>query len=450
MPRNTKAVVPWDVIGAAVLDASAVALATHGPGGYQRIVARQFAAHGVTTGRLNNWLRSQPTWDARKSAALAAFSTNQPAPLTPTVVVPPPLDPLEEARERLERTRAINQEREALTALAGEQSLRGVMENLFREIVPKLPPPPKYHPPAKDSKASHESMVLQFSDWHAYEEVTAERTRDFNEYNAKIFGQRVYRVVQSAISIKSRMERGGGWHFRRLVVALNGDIVSGTIHEVERHTDAPNVVMAVYGAAMVLAAALRDLAAQWVVVDVYCEPGNHGRLPDARRVQQKDPTRSWDTMIALIAKTALTDCPNIHFVIPDSYSVAYDVEGWTFLQTHGHDIKSWNSLPFYGVDRMVRNLNALEASRNRAIHYVLLGHFHSKSALEHASGESFINGSLIGGTEFSLHGMGKSDRPSQLLLGVHKEQGVTHRWPLHARTGPDAPGYDVQPWRTAA
>ena len=39
-----------------------------------------------------------------------------------------------------------------------------------------------------------------------------------------------------------RMERGGGWSFPRLVLGVNGDMMSGTIHEVERHSDAPNVI----------------------------------------------------------------------------------------------------------------------------------------------------------------------------------------------------------------
>lgn len=449
MARNTKAVFDWDQLGPGVLDACVRAISEHGQHGFMVRVTEQYGALGLNRNRLNNWLTQRAVgWEARKAAAIRAYHDK--APIAKALPPAPPKDPIAAEQERQVRLRRLREEQEAIQSLAGEQSLRTTLEKMFRDVVPKVPAPPKYHAPVRDPKATQESMVLQLSDWHSYEEVSAERTRGFNEYNARIFGQRVKQVVDSAISIKTRMERGGGWRFRRLVAAVNGDLVSGTIHEVERHTDAPNIVLAVYGCALVLATALRDLAAQFPVVDVFCEPGNHGRLPDARRMQQKDPTRSWDTLIALIAKTALADCPNITFVIPDSYSVAFEVEGWTFLQTHGHDIKSWNNLPFYGIDRMVRNLNALEASRARAIHYVLLGHFHSKAALEHAAGETFINGSLIGGTEFALNGLGRSDKPSQLLVGVHPEHGVTHRWPLDARAPVDAPGYEVRPWKVAA
>ena len=385
----------------------------------------------------------------RKAATMAPEAPASPAlpsiPLPPPPDTPPPPDPVEAEQTRQAKARELREEREALRAVAGEKSLRRTLEALCAAVIPQCPPPPPYRPTPAPS-ATEESLVLMLSDWHAYEQVSAERTRGFGHYNAEVFGQRVRRIVDTYVSIKGRMEQGGGWRFPELVVGVNGDLVSGTIHEVERHSDAPNIVLAVYGCASVLATALRDLSAHHERVTVYCSSGNHGRLPDARRMQQKDPLRSWDTLIYLMAKEALRDCPNVTVHIPDSYSVAFEVQGWRFLQTHGHDVKSWNSIPHYGINRYVGNLNALEASRNTAIHYFLFGHFHNKTSLEHAAGEWFINGSLIGGTEFGLNALGKVDEPCQWLLGVHKDHGVTHRWPLSGVVEPDAPAYPVRSW----
>ncbi len=61
----------------------------------------------------------------------------------------------------------------------------------------------------------------------------------------------------------------------------------------------------------------------------------------------------------------------------------------------------------------------------------LIGHFHTATSMPSATGEVFVNGSLIGGTEYSVNALGKSDRPTQWLLGVHEEHGVTHRWPVY-------------------
>lgn len=362
----------------------------------------------------------------------------------------PPPDRVAVEAARLADRRDLLLERAALKDVAGERSFRAFIETLIRDLVTPMEAPPPFDPPPVTPGATVETMLQSFSDWHAYEVVTASRTRGFNDYNADVMGRRVRRVVATHLSIKDRMERGGGWSFPRLVLGVNGDMMSGTIHEVERHSDAPNVILAAYGVGLVLAQAIRDLAAAYPAVEVFCTSGNHGRLPDARRMQQKDPTRSWDTLTYLFAREHLRALSHVRWYIPDSYSVAFEVEGWRFLQTHGHDVKSWNSIPFYGINRMMANLNALEASRGTPFQYALLGHFHNRSSMEAASAEYFVNGSLIGGTEFSVQGMGRSDQPCQWMLGVHPEHGVTHRWPILGATDDQAEGYAVRPWESLA
>jgi hypothetical protein len=353
------------------------------------------------------------------------------------------VDPVEDAAAKLAQHRERLRERSAINELAGERSFRALLEKLARDTVPALAPPPPYRPIKTNAKPSTETLVQMLSDFHAYETVKPSRVRDFNAYNAAIFGLRARGVVENHIAIKRKLEAGGGWRFPELVIALNGDLISGTIHELERHSDAPNVVLAVYGAAMVLAQMIRDLGANYEAVRIFCTSGNHGRLPDARRVQQKDPLRNWDAMIAILAKEATRNIPHIEWVIPDSYAVGYSIEGWRFVQMHGHEVKSWNQIPYYGLNRVVTNLNALEASRGKPIHYWLFGHFHSLSQIPAAGGETIVNGSLIGGNEFSVNGLGKADMPKQWLFGVHREHGVTHRWPVGVNS---KSSYEVAPW----
>ena len=255
---------------------------------------------------------------------------------------PVPVDPVEAEQERQRRAREMQAEREALREVAGEKSLRATLTELFRSVAPSFPPPPRYQPPKRTSaSATSETLLLHLSDWHYGERVDADSTRNLNAYNVEIATERVRSVVHGAISIADRMRAGGGWRFPRLVVALNGDIVTGTIHELERHSDPQNIIWSTYSAGLLVAHAIRTLAGSFEQVDVYCTSGNHGRLPDARRMQSKDPTRNWDTAVGLFAKTALRDCPNVTFEIPNSYAVSYEVEGTTVLQSHGHDIKSW-------------------------------------------------------------------------------------------------------------
>jgi hypothetical protein len=355
-------------------------------------------------------------------------------------IVPPPpppepaRDPIEIERERQEASRRLREEREALRDIAGERSLRRTLEQMFSAIVPQLEAvlPPAPVKPNKRDQPSTESLLLHLSDWHYGERVDSESTRGFNAYNVAVAERRVHSIVDNAIAIAKKMEAGGGWRFPRLVVALNGDLVTGTIHELERHSDPANIIWAVYECAMLLASALQKLAGAFPQVDVYCTSGNHGRLPDARRMQSKDPTRNWDTLVALIAKTALREQKNVTITIPNSYAVSYEVEGTTVLQSHGHDIKSWSGIPWYGISRFLGNYNGMEAARGGRIGAYLFGHFHSQTNITYPGGEAFVNGSLIGGTEWTVGTLGRADRPCQVMLAFHPEHGVTHRWPIYA------------------
>jgi hypothetical protein len=357
-----------------------------------------------------------------------------------------PADPVDVELKRLDGQRDRRRERDLVKQIASEKSFRAFLEDLMLEVAPTLDAPPKYKPPKLATDASEETILLVWSDWHAYEVIKPERTLDLNEYNAVVMAKRVKQIVLNSLSIKHRMERGGGWRFPRAVVACNGDFISGTIHEVERHSDAPSVIMAAYGTGLTLAAALRDLSPHFERIDVYCTPGNHGRLPDARRMQQKDPSRNWDTAIYLYAKTALSEVKNIHFHIPDSYVVMYEIGSRNFLQTHGHEIKSWNSIPFYGIDRYGRNVNALLTAKEKPVHFYIISHFHSSGGFPTGGGKSFINGSVIGGTEFSINALGKCDEPTQWMFGVDGKR-ITHQWEIEGN-GDSGETYIPYPWET--
>jgi predicted phosphodiesterase len=353
---------------------------------------------------------------------------------------------VETEQERLLSSAYRAQELRELRALAREQNLWEALQHFLRETIPAFPPVPPPLEPPNLSGVSRETALLVLSDWHAYEIVSRERTRGLNVYDADIFGRRVRQIITNTLKIKQKLE-ASSWQFPAVVVALNGDFVSGTIHDLERFLDAPNIVQAVYGTAYVLAQALRDLAQAYPRVTCYGVAGNHGRLPDQRVMNPKDPWRNWDTLIYLLAREMLRETPHVTFVLPEAYAVLYDVEGTTVLQSHGHEIKQWMHLPYYGINRAVTTVNALEALRGNTVNVHLFGHFHVPTTLEVVGTEVFINGSLIGLTEYSLQ-FGGMNEPGQLLLHVHREHGVTSRWWLRADIEPAGPGYVTTPWKS--
>ena len=104
-------------------------------------------------------------------------------PTPPELPAPTPIDPIEAERERRERLAMMREEREALTAIAGERSLRKTLEDLVTRVARPFPPPPPYRPPVvkPSKKVTTETVVQMWSDWHAGETVSAEAMRGFNE-----------------------------------------------------------------------------------------------------------------------------------------------------------------------------------------------------------------------------------------------------------------------------
>lgn len=377
----------------------------------------------------------------------------------PPAVSPAPSTPEETTPEEKFKARTVEQAlrdevkylKNELNAAARETNLMARLIHDTADAIPTLPPAaPLWAPdPATFTGKTIETAVQVISDLHVYEDVSAERTRGLNEYNPDIAAQRMATLVASHASIVQKL-RCGAYEFPELVIPLLGDFHPGTIHDLERHSlKGSNAVLHAYGAAWLLAQTIRELSRLYPKTYVVGVPGNHGRMMDARRMQQKDPTRNWDYMIYLLVAEMLGRSSGVEFWFPDAYGAQVEIRGFNFLLNHGHEIKSWGGIPWYGISRYIDRTNAVEAARGNKIDYHLLAHFHEHVSLPHAAGETFVNGSVIGGNEFSLNAIMKMSWPHQLMFGVHEKFGVTHRWPLRldAARG-DAPAFTMAPWKT--
>ena len=315
-----------------------------------------------------------------------------------------------------------------------ELAFRDFISDMFKDVVNGIDPPPPYNPVTINDTTTEEVFLLHLSDFHASEIIKPQNTFGLNEYDQEITERRALTIVNKTIEIKRRLERGG-YSFPRLVIAANGDFVSGTIHEAERHTNGTNVMTTALWCGSLLARMIRDLSADFKDVHVFCTSGNHGRLADAKKVQLKDPTRNWDYLIYRYAEALLQSCPNIKFIIPNAWGVVYEICNSLFCQSHGHFIKSWNGLPFYSMSRLTTKLNAVLSRRyNQGVDYWIMGHFHTQASVETSGGEYLVNPCLVGPQELGIYAMGEATPPGQMLYGVHPKHGITHRWRLHAES----------------
>jgi len=95
---------------------------------------------------------------------------------------------------------------------------------------------------------------------------------------------------------------------------------------------------------------------------------------------------------------------------------------------------SWNSLPWYGIERKVRRWSAIGSIADEIPNYFLFGHFHNMAMQQHVGGEVIINGSWSATDEFALESLGAYSEPYQWLMGVHPTYGLTWRMPIKLRT----------------
>lgn len=350
-----------------------------------------------------------------------------------------PKDPLRDAEERRARTRELAREREQLEAVAGEKSFRAFLAGLIRDAAgePFDPPVPPKKPAPAGRKKHLRFPLLHLSDWHFEEVVKPAAVMNLNEYDATVACRRVYRVVQ-AFRDWCRTQQAGGVSMPELVVALNGDFLTGTLHGLERHSSAPNVVRATLACGRLIALALRDLAGAFKSVRVVGTVGNHGRLPDDKKVPTKDPTRSFDYMAYAVARELLREARHVTWDLPDSYGAVYPVGGHTVYQGHGNFLKQSLGIIGYGARRFVSNLAANLGAAGQQLKYAVFGHFHQASSAEFAGVTAFIGPSLIGTQEHGFLSGGNINRPAQHCFVFDRDLGHTSTEIIYA----DGKGYE--------
>lgn len=331
----------------------------------------------------------------------------------------------EERRKREEHLRAVR-----------ELSFRRFLTELVHDAVQPLacqPPPPT--PQKPNGHVRHPLLV--FTDWHFEERVSSEGTLGLNSYDIPTACRRVWRVVQALRDWKSDFESGGRFTADELVVVCLGDFVTGTLHGLERKSDAPNVVRATLACGDLLALALADLAASFRSIRVYGVPGNHGRLPDDKRTPTKDPTRSWDFLVYEVARRRLNSCQNITWELPDSYSLLFNVGGHLCYAAHGNFIPNNLGVVGHGVRRFTTSVATNLQAAGKPLRYAFFGHWHAVNSSEFAGLEAFICPALIGTQEYGfLTGMGTS-RSAQSLFIFDDSLGLCGYERLYG----DGPGY---------
>lgn len=271
-----------------------------------------------------------------------------------------------------------------------------------------------------------ETAVALFSDYHIGEVVDYEGTGGLNAYNREIFETRLTYHTHAIASICR--DKLTGYEIDELVIIGLGDMVSGIIHDELVETSDGDLMDWLIDGSNALAHAFRHLAAEFPAVRIEWHYGNHGRTTQKPRFKRR--WVNYDYLLGHMISRELRDQPNITFTNHKSFWSLVPVQGHNILALHGDNIKGWNGIPLYGVNRAVGNLTALLSQKQKSFDLVTIGHFHQSALLERMDCDVVLNGSAIGGNEFSYGALFAGNKPRQTLFGVHPKRGKTWLYQL--------------------
>ena len=312
----------------------------------------------------------------------------------------------------------------ALKDATTQEALVGTMREVLLPFPLVTPSPPRVTKLKSISSGRH-TVVAHVSDPHVGEVVDKEVMGGISEYSVEIFRQRLglwIEKVQYLVDLRrSRLE------IDTLLMLLDGDMVSGIIHDELERTNEVNIMEQVAIVAHLFAYAISQLGFQYEEVIVSCTVGNHGRTKQKKEFKERYV--SWDYVCYQMMAQLLSFYPNITFDIPKSWFAITKAENTNILHLHGDGIKGWAGFPWYGVDRFTKRMretlqkHSTAEGESLAFDTVALAHFHVPVMWETPTGSIMVNGNWKGGDEFAFGALHTNVRPIQTLFYINDKYG---------------------------
>lgn len=275
----------------------------------------------------------------------------------------------------------------------------------------------------KRSKGSETCAIVQLSDWHVEETVVAETVQHQNEFNLSIADQRIGKLFDKILHLVQLWRAGS--RIDHLVLALEGDFITGYIHEELEESNGLSPIEAVLWVKRRIRAGIDYLLENggFKKISVPCVIGNHGRTTKKSRISTaRKNSYEWGMYCDLADH--YQDDPRIQFHIPDSYFCNIDLFG-RLVRFHHGDYLKYNG----GVGGITIPVNKAIAQWNRTepAWLDLFGHYHQY--LDH--GNWCCNLSLIGYNAYALSIKAPFEPAGQNLIFVEKEKGKVGTLPIY-------------------
>ena len=314
-----------------------------------------------------------------------------------------------EKREREEVYRAAIRERDhlrrQLAALAGAP-----------DVVPR-----EVRIAQRRQSQREATAIVLASDWHCEERVTREATNGLNEFDLAIFKDRARWFFANTAKLLHKEQRD--IRIPHMILAVLGDMLSGSIHRDLAESNHLGLMDAVALAQDTIAGGIRYLLAETDVrLTVVWKVGNHSRVTHEQRVQTEQAV-SLEWLVGHSLAQFFADEPRVTFVRDRSLLTYVDVYGRAIRFTHGHAFKYAGGV---GGLTIPVNKKIAEWDKGRQAHLTCFGHLHT-----YMRGQRFVsNGSLIGYGPYSVWIGAAFEPPMQAFTLIDSRFGRTVEAPV--------------------
>ena len=267
--------------------------------------------------------------------------------------------------------------------------------------------------------------VAALGDWHIGAKVNAREVEYMNEYNWRIAQRRVEEFARSFA--KWVNVQRAAYTIDEIAIVDLGDTISGLIHQELLIYNEFSIPQQVAKAGQLLGWFINEISRYFDKVSFYGMPAdNHSRLfkkPMAAGCAEW----SMASLVHEIAYGLVSANPKVKvFHSFKETKGIVKIADHNFLIEHGHTVKPYMGIPWYGMLRT----RGLEASQRmgrpgKEFDYYMFGHWHTPFF---GSG-MLCNGSLMGTTEYD-HQFGRYAPPSQTGFLVHPAKGIFNYIPF--------------------
>ncbi len=265
-----------------------------------------------------------------------------------------------------------------------------------------------------------ETAVLTISDIHYGKQTST--------YNPKVFVKRLDKLLEKLIRIKE--EHLSSYDFDKLVVCILGDINDGNNIYPGQATEQAitNVEQQADEISRLLSNFLTELKKVWGEVEVECVPGNHGRGG-----QGAHTAANWDITCYRYLKYRL-EKENIQVNFNEAkdglpvFIRQVKIRKHQFLLYHGHAIRSYASIPWYGLANRTMRWQSTDALGRADVY--LMGHFHTGGFWPINNYELFLSGTMVTDDEWALQTLGWESSDHWWLIGVSDKYCSTWKFDL--------------------